>query len=607
MASLGNLVVHIGANTSGFMRGMNSIQNAMTSSKLKKGGPALTGSGVFGRGGINGGLTRSIVQANLLTSALQAGFGWLSGMAKEAIALSGSTEQTRLTFEVLTGDKDIGIALFSEMEKIAKSTTLTLQDTTSAAKQLLVSFDATQIPHLVTMLGNISSGMDNVSLQEMAFLLQTSATEAKLLARDLRQFTTRGIDLPGALKKVLGLQGPGSSEKLNQMVSAGQITMEKTLAALELLSNTTYQDMLKRQGETLVGRFTQYKDAISFALRDIGDMLVEAFDMKTMLENATTRIRNLQEQLWKMKPYVMQVGEAFWAMVGAIKEVGQVSAWAFGEMWTQLTAVGGLLHHVLGEGMNQAWSFGEVFTVVLATITWAFKNWGDVAYLALLGMNLGMHRFAGEMAHFFGVQLPAYWQYFSDNSGAIWDNIAEYALTVMINLGENIRSLWSAIWKVIASGGKEAFNWVRKDLLEGLNATVLPDMQDIPGRVMSQAEQDLQAQVDALKAIMGTSYEDAVAEALLKLYENKKPATPPGLGPQKPFAFDGAGAGDGSKGKTGSLNRTQEAWDKIMGNTNPVVEAIGKQTKEQREHAREQMRLFRQWQAGRFNVLMAFP
>ena len=49
MATLGNLVVNIGANTSGFTRSMNAITNTMNKGKLKKGsGMSLSGRGIGG-------------------------------------------------------------------------------------------------------------------------------------------------------------------------------------------------------------------------------------------------------------------------------------------------------------------------------------------------------------------------------------------------------------------------------------------------------------------------------------------------------------------------------------------------------------------------------
>ena len=380
MAVLGDLIVNVGANTSGFMRQMTSVTNMMNSGKLRRG--STPGAGMLG-GMTDRGMTRSVMMGNLLSSAIQSAAGWMVGLGKSAVMLAGQTEQIRLSLEVLSGSKELGEGVFNAMEKIAADTTLTLQETTSAAKQLLVTFDATQIPSLVTMLGNISSGMDNVSLQEMAYLLQTSAEEGKLMARDLRQFTTRGIPLPKALKEVLGLVGPGSGTKLNELISAGEVTMDKTMAAIKLLSETTYKDMLKRQGETFLGRLTQMKDSWTFVLRDFGTMIEKAFDFRGAFVNVTEFFRMLRDNLWKTETAIQQVADTFRAFIGMLGDMAS----RIGDFFTFAT--------------DSTWTFGEAWTAVFATLEYGFTHWLDVGELAMFKLSLKVHETMREIMFFY--------------------------------------------------------------------------------------------------------------------------------------------------------------------------------------------------------------
>jgi len=513
-------------------------------------------------------MTKALVVANLLTSALQTAARYLSNMAQNSIKLAAKMEQTKLTFEVLTGNRNVGNALFGEMEKIAKSTTLTLGETTAAARQLLVTFDATQIPHLVTMLGNISSGMDNVSLNEMAFLLQTSAEEGKLLARDLRQFTTRGIAMPRALKETLGLFGQGSSAKLNQMVSAGQIGFDKVMKAIERLGST---DMLARQGKTLAGRFTQQQDAIEFAVRDIGAMLVEAFDMKGYLERSTARIRAWQEELWKIKPVLMQIGSAFWAFIDMSGQIGTAVISAF-------------------RGMSEStWSWGEAFTVVFATLEFFSKNWA--ATFALMGTSLDVFikSMSENFMHLFTQSIPTWTKFMVD----LFKNDFKNMVQVITNFMTQFPTLMKLFNKYLESGENRFLEKMRRELGRGTKDWVT----EIPDAIqMTKSDEliELENQLQTLQGTVGADYQDAIQAALEKLYMNKKPAAPPGLGPQKPFDFDSGTADNNKKGSSGSLNRTQEAWDKIMGNMNdPIVDAVVKLTYQEKQDQKELRKLLR--------------
>ena len=564
MASLGNLVVNIGANTSGFTRGMNAVANVMNSSKLRKGG--TPGAGIIG--GMKGSLTGSIVKANLLTAALSRSYDMMKGLVSQSVILAANTESTKLTFEVLTGSKDIGHALFGEMENIAKRTTLTLEDTTSAARQLLVGFDANQIPELVTMLGDISSGMDNVSLQEMAFLLQTSAEEGKLLARDLRQFTTRGIPLPGALKEVMGLVGPGSGAKLNELVSAGQVTMDKTMKALKLLSNTKYKDMLERQGRTLKGRFTQLIDAWSFTLRDIGTMIVDAFDIKGAIENATNNIRRLQEQLWKLKPSIELIGVTFWKVIGAARKMVDSLLQMFPSIDTMKNDI------------------QELFTVITASIGFAADEWSGLIKSAFLEIRLELVKLGEDFKHFFTVSAPAQVKWFA---GGKWlDNVKAKADAAKKGVAQYAIDMGDYLAHVLATGTLPGpkpvvFKDFNKGMKPGGN-----NMPAVPPRQKSELEKQLEQDAAKARKDLGKKLTDTIADALAKLAANRKPPVPPGLGPSSPFRFDnGMGGDDDSKVKTGLMQGTQEAWTAIMGamEKDPVVEAVTRQTRQQRTDA----------------------
>ena len=480
MAVLGDLVVNLGMNTSGFMRQMTSVQNTMNSGKLRRG--STPGAGMLG-GMTDRGMTRSVMMGNLLSSAIQSAAGWMVSLGKSAVMLAGQTEQIRLSLEVLSGSKELGEGVFNAMEKIAADTTLTLQETTSATKQLLVTFDATQIPSLVTMLGNISSGMDNVSLQEMAYLLQTSAEEGKLLARDLRQFTTRGIPLPKALKEVLGLVGPGSGTKLNELISAGKVTMETTMKALQLLSDTVYKDMLKRQGETFLGRLTQMKDSWTFLLRDFGTIVEKAFDFRGVMENVTAFFRSFRDNLWKIQTAVQQVADTFRAFIGMLGDMGS----RIGDFFTFAT--------------DSTWTFGEAFTAVFATLEYGFTHWLDVGELAMFKLSLKVHETIREIMFFYE-------------------------------------------------------NWMR--MLEGRPPIFI--------NPLSQKELDLMKEIALLEGKAGQSLKDFIQEKLEEFLALKKPGPPKGLGPPKPYEFDGAGGG-GGKGQNKNpalMQNTQEAWKAIV-------------------------------------------
>lgn len=570
MATLGNLVVGLNLNASGFTRGLAQVQsatNSISKNKLFKG----SGRGGGGGGGIQESLTGSLVTANLLIGALRK----ISSLTVQAVVAAANSEMTKLTMEVLSGRQGLGIPLFNELEKIAESTTLTLDDTTAAAKQLLVSFDVSQIPHLVKMLGNISSGMDNVSLQEMAFLLQTSHEEGKLLQRDLRQFTTRGIPVNQELQEVLGLFGPDSGAKLNEMITAGQVKFSHLFQALDKLSNKW--NMLDVQGATLMGRWNQFQDSQMFLLRDIGEMLVEAFDLKGVLLRASESRRKFREDLWKIKPVVMEIGAAFQSMFRAVKEILQEN----------MKLIKGMFSLLGGNTVR----FGDMIMGAAVAVKFFFDNWKDVSLMFGFWFAAWIFRLGDRAAWLFVDVMPAY---------------LTWLLQVIRDFTVLAGKLFADFFANIGTNGGAMFDWMAggfqgqmPDLVSQMAVQdfQMPAAPVPPGFQESQLTQDMQREFELLKSMLGPQFEGLLQGALETWDAFKKDTVEP-FPEQAPWEFGGGqGGGGGGDAKNGALMQgTQGAWDAIMKamNGDPVVNAIRIQTRQQMHNDAVQRRLLKE-------------
>lgn len=575
MATLGNLVVGLNLNALGFTRGLAQVQSA-TNSIAK--GKLLQGSG--GLGGFEASLTGSLVKANLLISAMRQ----LGSLAAKAVVAAADAEMTKLTLEVLSGNQGLGISLFQELEKIAQETTLTLADTTAAAKQLLVSFDVTQIPYLVKMLGNISSGMDNVSLQEMAFLLQTSHEEGKLLQRDLRQFTTRGIPVNKELQDVLGLFGPDAGSRLNEMITAGQVKFSHLFQALDKLSNKW--NMLDVQGQTLTGRWNQFMDSFMFILRDVGEMLVEAFDAKAWLLYAAEKLREFRDDLWKIKPVVMEIGAAFKSVFRAIGEILSENMKLIQSMFRLL-------------GANTV-SFGDMIMAMAVAVKFFFDNWKDVSLMFGFWFAAWIFHLGDRAKWLFIDVLPAYFTWLLQAIRDFTKRAGDLLSRLFLHVAENAGDLfeWIAGGMQGAMPDFSAFDW---------GDAFKFDPFEWPKFEESQLAKDMQREFELLKALLGPQFEGLLQGAFEAWGAFKKSLTPalPGM---KPWEQNGGKGGEGV-GEGALMQGTQGAWDAIMKamKEDPVVNAIRVQTRQQRLHEERQMRALNKIAEQKANILLAFP
>jgi hypothetical protein len=536
-----DLVVNLGLNATQFTRGLAAAQGSLTkisSRGLRQGSGGPTSI-------ITGGLGKTIVMANLASKAVWKLGAALAGAAADAVKLHAQTEQTLLSFEVLAGGKEIGTALFSELEQIAQNTALTFDEVSASAKQLLISFDPTQVPGLIRMLGNISASMDLVSLREMAWLLQTSREEGKLLARDLRQFTTRGIPVPNALKEVLGLEGPGAGEKLSEMVTAGEVKIKHLFAALQKLGSG---NILERMGDTLIGKWMQMVDAQRLMMRDLGGLIAEVFNFGKILDWAKSKSIAVRESFRLYKPVYESIFEALrQGFIMTVEVIGDIR-----------------------KGLTQLFDkwIPDNDTVIKQIVTFAaiakfgMEQWRLAGQIALVWIHKNVKRIFNRLKHFVDKEAPVYWDFITVNGPKAFDYLVKassMAFKVMQkNAATSARNIIRHISHEFTGGFGEVVEEPLMHSLKDIGSQISKPKWEPLGKVPGFAE-SLFGEVAMLDILLknltgkfGDGMNDAIKESLEKL-KQFMPEVAEKLGEEKPFDFGGL-----PLSKKSSTKKTQE-------------------------------------------------
>lgn len=197
----------------------------------------------------------------------------------------------------------------------------------------------------------------------------------------------------------------------------------------------------------------------------------------------------------------------------------------------------------------------------ITLLGFAIENWQAIAEVAFLNAGAAALGFAGQVEHFFTGVLPALFTWFSENWNNVWFTALDTVLTVLINIGTNVRNLFSEIWEFVSSGGQVAFEFAFTPLLDGAVST-LSKLPEIPDRVMSDLEKTMRADADRIGSELG----DRLGETMLANASTavEKPTfTPPDL--------SGAGKGDTglqsskTKGAGAALAGSKEALSSIFG------------------------------------------
>ena len=146
-----------------------------------------------------------------------------------------------------------------------------------------------------------------------------------------------------------------------------------------------------------------------------------------------------------------------------------------------------------------------------------WQHVGEIAMVAWDTMKLGALGFWEDLKHLFTAQIPAVLTWFADNWQSVFFTATDYALTVLINLGQNVRTIFANLMAAIA--GEMEFGailqGVETDLSQGF-FNAISTLPAIPERVLTDTERQLAMQVDR----MGGDLKDRLAEHLLTGREN---------------------------------------------------------------------------------------
>jgi hypothetical protein len=174
-------------------------------------------------------------------------------------------------------------------------------------------------------------------------------------------------------------------------------------------------------------------------------------------------------------------------------------------------------------------SLTSMLGVVAGSGEW-FKSMGIEAAVVLSHMGglltLGVTQWElfgvqvlASAEHLFTAALPTYLTWFGDNWGKVLFTAVDYAATLFINLGMNIRNMWSAVVSFLSGNGFE-FDWT--PMTEGFKSAI-DKLPDVPERVTSDFEKSLKDQIDGMSTDLGASMDTQRAELEKKFSPLAKP------------------------------------------------------------------------------------
>jgi tape measure domain-containing protein len=299
VASLGNIGIGLTLGSGQFIGGLNRATEAVT---------GFTNHVHARFAGLNIGATGFAGVA----------LGMAAGMVKlatTAVETAAHFEDLRVTFEALTGSAERGQKLLAELTDLAVRTPFQLTDLTKGAQQLLAfGFNADEARGMLERLGDVaaaSPGGMGEGLQHIIIALGQIRGAGRVMGQEMRQLINSNIPAWEALANELGTDVAGAMAR----VRAGTVDARTgIMAILHLAESPRFAGLMEKRAQTLNGLISTMKDSITIFMRDLGEVIIQGFDLKFTTRQLTDFVNHVRASLDGLRPALMMIGALFGAL-----------------------------------------------------------------------------------------------------------------------------------------------------------------------------------------------------------------------------------------------------------------------------------------------------
>ncbi|MBS4062467.1 MAG: hypothetical protein KG029_18875 [Bacteroidetes bacterium] len=245
--------------------------------------------------------------------------GQLSSFVTQVADVRGEFQQLEISFETMLKNKALSDKLMAEVVQFATTTPFDLKGVASGAKQLLAyGTAADDIITTMRQLGDVAAGL-SIPFNDLVYLYGTSATQGKLMTKDLMQFAGRGIPIIDELSKILKV----SKAEVMDLATKGEIHFGLLQEVIANLTNETgmFGNMMEKQSKSIAGLRSNLGDAWDNMLNDIGRANQETIE--GTVRTAISVVENYQK--------VADILKVIIATYGAYKAAVMLNAVAMGK------------------------------------------------------------------------------------------------------------------------------------------------------------------------------------------------------------------------------------------------------------------------------------
>ena len=450
------MTIFIGGDNSDFIKKWESTKRAL---KRGLGSEAMS-------------FSESIVEGFAAATAAMGALGIAS------IKMAGDMQANKKAFSTLLGDSQQAEKFLGDLAKFAAETPFELPGLANASKKLLAfGFSAQDIIPMMAAIGDAAAmlGVGQEGIDRLTLAIGQMQAKGKVSAEEIMQLAEAGIPAWKFLADAIGTDIPTAMK----MAENGAIDSTTGINAVLIGMQTKFKGGMQGLSQEIPGLFSTIKDNVSAVMREIGDKLIAAFNIKEKMKDVVDYLdqfamyvknNGINEALRNLIPKELSL--AIFVVAGALVGAAIPAVISFGiALWTALgpllpfIAAGAALAAVAW-AIWQAWEpLGELFSSVWnEAVSYTQQKWAELKSLVFSGVASVINAVMPLINLFGGSLQTAATNWLSDvsQSAAIASNEAAEATERVAQASQQIKAAFSGIKEKLLGGAEEIKNSATK-------------------------------------------------------------------------------------------------------------------------------------------------
>lgn len=209
----------------------------------------------------------------------------LGAVGVASVKMAADMEQNKIAFTTMLGSAQKADTFLRELATFAEKTPFEFPGLVASSKKLLAfGFQAQEIIPMMTGIGDAVSAVGGSAevLDRVTLAFGQMKTKGMVSAEEMNQLAEAGIPAWEMLSKTIGTDIPTAMD----LAEKKSINANAAIAGMISQMGEKYGGMMDKQSNTITGILSNIQDKSGAIMRDMGEDITEALDLKTKLKDS---------------------------------------------------------------------------------------------------------------------------------------------------------------------------------------------------------------------------------------------------------------------------------------------------------------------------------